>query len=252
VFPFAKWKATIKIEFNKDNKVLDISFANRNKIEDRNPGYVMRKKPTKKLQGNMLFAVQKGEQLLLMFMRPPQLEQQHITSVKASTGSDPLEMTLHSSHDGGAELWKIEVPARDLDRIVSIETEWDFSPVLQDDECLLTLLQRYLDERVEGEEYPSPFPLSDEERCAFLKEDNRKYNFKDDRFQQWMRKNKLIWDPTTENEVNFAYRILITIHGTMLVSNVKYGTKLISCSIQLKINIEAVETEEWLKTLEKQ
>ncbi|KAL6049890.1 HPP family-domain-containing protein [Balamuthia mandrillaris] len=63
--------------------------------------------------------------------------------------------------------------------------------------------------------------LSAEERQRFLRSDNMKYNFKDARFQDWIQRNNLAFDPSTETDVDYAYRVLRHI-----VATVKYTDEL--------------------------
>ncbi|KAL6080620.1 hypothetical protein QOT17_000257 [Balamuthia mandrillaris] len=63
--------------------------------------------------------------------------------------------------------------------------------------------------------------LSAEERQRFLRSDDMKYNFKDARFQDWIQRNNLAFDPSSETDVDYAHRILRHI-----VATVKYTDEL--------------------------
>lgn len=79
-----------------------------------------------------------------------------------------------------------------------IEFQWEF-------------YLRYLDEMKEGE-IPKEFEkISEFERGIYLQEDGVKYNFKDQRFQNWISKNSLWRNPANESEIDFAYRTMDTI-----------------------------------------
>eukprot|EP01114_Cavostelium_apophysatum_P021111 TRINITY_DN726_c0_g1_i1.p1 TRINITY_DN726_c0_g1~~TRINITY_DN726_c0_g1_i1.p1 ORF type:complete len:486 (+),score=85.80 TRINITY_DN726_c0_g1_i1:168-1625(+) len=206
-FPFTRVLQVVTLRFIEDFDQLYIYeiSTRREGIEAQNAEYVLRTKSPLRVSTRSTFEVNKGDHLLLLFMKPPSLLQQEIIEMKALTESSmEVPMQFHSRLVDGCEIYQIEA-----NETVTVEILWDFK-------------QRFLDENDEDDEFKSHIlphrHLSDEERECFTKHDARKYNFMDPKFQRFKDMNGLE-TREKESEISFAHRVQSILRRKFLFSS---------------------------------
>ena len=216
IYPVVIYETMAKIQLNAKLQIISF-FLSRPKPTPGKLNYVIRKRQPKNITTTLAFHMLLKEHLTLFIMKPSELSQQSNIQLSAYLlpGKIPLQIENHPMEQDPHEIMKVTVNNSNL-----LQTFEDGS-ISVAFECNFTYASRYLDILNQGEEAPKVEPLTDKEKHFFLRSENRKYNFTDKRFQQWMINNDLFWNKEKEELIEFGNRILGIIH-----KNVYYSAEL--------------------------